>query len=380
MNGFQLLLRSAFCLVGLTLMFQPLATPGEEPAGKAAVDTPAAAWTTGSAKVVSVRTVARDGWYNSFTDLTYWKSFYWLSYRQGTAHHAANSVEVVLRSNDLRSWVESRSFESPYGVAKGSAAGGGHFCTTEDRLYMFLNTRHPIHMFVSSTADGLRWSNPERLRLGESNPYTWRVREHGGKLYSAVAKLDGPSRELDLIVSKDGVHWTQHARIASEPPEGVKYFTEESELHWRPDGELWCVVRTSGAHMYWASPPYTQWQGGVRIHQADAPTICATGETVYLAGGGPSKKIPKPDEISRRSRTTNLYRLTRGSTELLVSFPTGGDASYPGLISLAPGKLIMSFYSDVAYQSGQVKPKHYPHYEYKLTECDIFVTEIEVEK
>ena len=374
----QISWRLTFFLMGFALMFQPLATLGEEPAGKAIVDTPATVWTSGTANVVSVQPVVRDGWYNAFTDLTFWKNFYWLSYRQGTAHHASNSVEVILRSNDLRRWYESKLFESPYGIAKGSATGGGHFCATEDRLYMFFNVRHPIHMFVSWTDDGLQWSDPQLVRLGDSHPYTWRVRHHQGKLYSAISHLGTNMHLLDLVVSDDGVEWKHHARIGDQPPDGLDYFTEESDLHWRPDGELWCVVRTHGAYMYWASPPYTQWQGGVSIQQADGPTICASGETVYLAGGGPSKTIPQPDAISRRSRTTNLYRLTRGGTELIVSFPTGGDASYPGLISTEPGKLMMSFYSDVAYQSGQVKLKHYLQYEYKLTECDIFLTEIEL--
>ncbi len=57
-----------------------------------------------SADVTSLEVVVRDGWYNAFTDLAIWKDMYWLSYRRGTGHGAGNSVEVVLRSNDLKRW------------------------------------------------------------------------------------------------------------------------------------------------------------------------------------------------------------------------------------------------------------------------------------
>jgi hypothetical protein len=79
-----------------------------------------------------------------------------------------------------------------------------------------------------------------------------------------------------------------------------------------------------------------------------------------------------------RSGTTGLYRLRRDRADLLVLLPPGYDASYPGLISLEPGKLTMSYYSDVAYVSGEVRPMHFPEYRYKESESDIYIAEIEV--
>ena len=73
-----------------------------------------------------------------------------------------------------------------------------------------------------------------------------------------------------------------------------------------------------------------------------------------------------------------MYLLRRDNAQLLVTFPPGADAAYAGLISVEPGKLIMSYYSDVAYISGQVRPMHYPEFRYKRSECDIYIAEIEV--
>ena len=104
--------------------------------------------------------------------------------------------------------------------------------------------------------------------------------------------------------------------------------------------------------------------------------MCETDGQVYVAGRGLAKVVLKPNEIGGKKGAPTLYHLTREETKPLVSFPAGGDCSYPGLISPEPGKLIMSFYSDVAYQSGQVKPKFHDEYGYKRTACDIYLAEI----
>ena len=338
-----------------------------------------------SADITALRTVVRDGWYNAFTDLALWKDMYWLCYRRGTNHVAGNSVEVVLRSNDLRRWRPVIDFESPAGVVDGCAAADGHFCTTPDRLYLFIGTRNPIHSYVSWTDDGVHWSRPALLVLGDDHPYTWRVRWHEGLFYSAICHLHHEERPFELIISEDGVQWTRRAEIVTraELPE----FTEESELYWRPDGELWCIVRANNASMYWSQPPYTAWEGSDLQVKCDAPVICRTAGREYLAG---RVRLPGAESGSNPTQfqggewggvgngTTGLYYLTKGKAELIRYFSQGGDASYPGLVSPEPGKLVISYYSDVAYWTGLVKPRHFAEFRYKASESDIYLAEIEV--
>ena len=38
----------------------------------------------------------------------------------------------------------------------------------------------------------------------------------------------------------------------------------------------------------------------------------------------------------------------------------------------------MSYYSDVAYWSGMVKPRHFDQYYRKRSECDIYLSEFKV--
>ena len=360
------------------------------------------------ARVTSIRPVVRDGWYNAWTDLIWWKEYFWLAHFRGLSHGlarnttgriAGNTFSVILRSADLRRWHEAQVFEAPGGIVDGSGVDTAHFCATEDRLYAFFSVHTPaptghilIRSCVSWTADGVRWSEPEPLSVDGFSPHTWRVRWHEGRFYCALHYRQ-KGTPFDLIASDDGVRWSKHAEIAAA---GAHGFTEESELHWRPDGELWCVVRTNAAVMYCSRPPYTEWEEKLVLAAGcDAPVMCESGGQVYLAGrcAGSGSGEPGPDGAmpfalqntfsSRespfiRSGTTGLYRLSRDRAELLVLMPPAFDASYPGLVSLEPGKLIMSYYSDVAYVSGEVRPRHFPEYRYKTSECDIYIAEIEV--
>ena len=356
------------------------------------------------AKVTSIRPVVRDGWYNGFTDLAYWKDYFWLSYARLLGHHgertvrptSGNSLSVILRSADLRRWHRAQTFEPPGGIVDGSGVGQCHFTSDGDRLYGYFPVQTPgtSHaMWRSSTADGVRWSEPEVLKLDDGrHPYAWRVRWHEGKFYSMVNCYgEAGAPRLDLIESDDGVNWRRRAAIATGlPPGGVGEhagYTEEADLHWRPDGSMWCVCRTQPQSLFFrAAPPYENWAIDLLLPDGcDAPVMCTCGDDVYLAGRcaiaasrGLHNTFSHHSSPFSKLGTTGLYRLRPGQADLLVTLPPGADAAYAGLVSLESGKLIMSTYSDVAYISGQVRPMNFPEYEYKRSECDIYIAEIEV--
>ncbi|MAE61828.1 MAG: hypothetical protein CMJ49_10800 [Planctomycetaceae bacterium] len=353
------------------------------------------------ARIHDLRVVVRDGWYNAFTDLACWKEMYWLCYRRGTSHGAGNSVEVVLRSNDLRRWREAEVVESPYGIEGGCAAADGHFCVTPNRLYLTVGTRNPTHTFVSWTEDGVSWTKPELMRRGDVVPYFWRMRWHEGRFYSTVNNME-PNAEpwLYLVVSDDAVNWNHHAKIARGLPPGAPNdqdgYSEESDLLFRADGELWCVIRTNQAQLYTAEPPYEVWHHRHTMFSGcDAPVMCETGGEVYLSGraaasymGVPSVDGVLPHALQNpfvfhrkpfsRLGSTGVYRLRKEGAELLITMPPAGDASYAGMISREAGDLVLSYYSDVAYASGEVRPRHFPEFVFKASECDIYLAEVEV--
>ena len=365
------------------------------------------------ARVKSIRPLVRDGWYNAWTDLIEWRNYYWLAHFRGLAHGIArntegrisgNSFSVILRSADLYRWSEARVFEPPAGIVDGSGADVAHFCADGERLYAHFRVVAPGRrgrVWVSSTADGVRWSEPEVAKVGDAFPYVWRARWHEGVFYSATSEIasdddiNQAAGAFELITSTDAVHWQRHAEIA--PPGAHGGISCESELLWQPDGELWCVVRANGPGvLYCAHPPYEKWEEALVLPAGcDAPAMCQSGGEVYLAGRCAASWQGEADADGRRPfalqntfnhpelpmtrwGTTGLYRLRRDRADLLVTMPPGADAAYPGLVALAPGQLIMSYYSDVAYISGQVRSRYFPEFRYKETDCDIYIAEIEV--
>ena len=336
-----------------------------------------------TAQVTAVHTVVRDGWYNAFTDLIFWKDYYWLAYRRGISHNAANGVVVVLRSVDLRRWHEVKVFNNPNGMRGGQRKGlqDGHFCDAGDRLFLFYDSREPLGMFVSWTDNGGDWSPAQATRMAgggsDVQPYTWHVRSFDGRFHSAVCLEEGP---LDLIVSDDGVSWSGEAQIGPDPNPGEGFYTEESDLYRRTDGQMWCVVRTvGGTRLFWSDPPYARWHGNLKISMCDAPVMCELDGQMYIAGRCQAPRFwEAQDHRAYPQGSTGLFHLTQEGSLLLVGFPAGGDASYPGLVSTEPGKLVLAYYSDVAYWTGLIKPRSYPEYRYKQTDCDIYVAQIDV--
>ena len=359
------------------------------------------------ADVTALRVAVRDGWYNAFTDLTWWKQYYWVSFVRGTAHHvernldleSGNGVCVILRSNDLRRWRESRIFEPPSGIADGSGCGNAHFCPTPDRLYAFFRVQTPPptpeslssdramrdysmdmtnRSWVTWTEDGVHWSKPQSVRLGNAHPIVWRVSYREGTFYSSVAYRGDEEGPFDMIRSDDGVDWQIYSRIADHYPPGITGFSEESALHWLPDGELWCVVRCQRPVTFFrARPPYKTWDEGVNLEVVcDAPVMCTTGGRTYM--GGRTYASQADGRVCSPGGTTGLFHLTAGRAELIHMFPAGGDASYAGLTSQEPGKLVMSYYSDAAYCSGQVKPLYHDRYSYKRSASDIYIALLDV--
>ena len=127
--------------------------------------------------------MVRDGWYNAFTDLICWADYFWLAYRRGLGHGAArspvaesgNSFSVILRWHDLRRWHEAQVFEPPWGIADGSGVSTSHFCSAGERLYAFFPVQAPEkkpRICTPWTDDGVRWSEPQTLMLGDYHPYT----------------------------------------------------------------------------------------------------------------------------------------------------------------------------------------------------------------
>ena len=327
-------------------------------------------------RIVWNRTIVRDGWHNAFTDLCYWRGFYWLTFRRGSAHVSPDGGIVIMRSCDLTRW-----FEVAYLKTIGDDRDP-KFCPTKDRLYVYFGTwmprpegwpdEHfgPLVTHVCFTEDGVNWSMP--VQAYRQNYWLWRVRFHKGSFYSAAYGWDDPRKRyksfLDLLRSDDGIRWEKLCRIGD-----VDDQPNEADILFHSDGEVWCIARTSRrpdhSIFYYSKPPYEEWYGvdlKVTIH---SPVFCVTKDGIYVAG---RRRIEEPwIPQTTPAGNTGIFMVERGKVKPLIALPSCGDAAYPGLILYKSKRLLISYYSQHAYISGVLPPR-------SPNSSDIYIAEISV--
>ena len=307
------------------------------------------------AEIEWIRTVVRDGWHNAFTDLCYWRGFYWLTFRRGSAHVSPYGGVIVMRSTDLKRWKE---------IATLNTAGDDRdpkFCVAEDRLYVYFGTRFTesngkvyYYSYVAFSDDGVEWSSPTRIY--KRNYWLWRVRRHNGRFYSPAygwrENRRGKKYFLDLLVSDDGVNWHKRCRIGGE-----NLSPNEADIWFWPN-EAWCIARSarkSGRSIFFLSkPPYEEWRSIDLDSAIHSPVFCMADGELYLAG----RLLINGDQMNRMypGGRTAIFRVDRGRAEIIIVLPSGGDTAYPGLISRDQKRLIVSYYSQHAYLGGVIEP------------------------
>lgn len=316
------------------------------------------------AHIIRQTTVARDGHHNAFTDLQYWQGCYWVGYRKGAGHISMDGEVTVAVSTDRRRFREVAHLKMP-----GDCRDPKLLPLGDERMALFFpswiggHERRDLQHYVSYSDNGFDWEPPRPIL--DRNRWLWRVRPYNGRYYGLIQDIAGSwadgnePHELDLAVSDDLETWTDIARIG----EGLGL--NESDIHFRPDGEAWVVARTIqqndrvGSYFAAAQPPYTDWQLTPMHPVVHAPVFLEQEGRLYMAG----RCVPLRDGETgfafghrRAGWSTAVWRVEREDFELLLRIPATGDCSYPGLIEAPDGTVCMSYYSQHAYDHGVVAP------------------------
>jgi hypothetical protein len=304
-------------------------------------------------EIVSVKKIWDAGEHNAFTDLIRWHDKWYCTFRESAAHVGGDGQIRVLESTDGDAW-KSAALISEKGI---DLRDPKLSITPDDRLMIVgggsvyegktLKGRQPRVMF---SKDGHEWTPPERVL--EEGDWLWRVTWHNGKAYgvsydaaersSSAAKEaaktgkveNGPANwKLKLVESSDGVHYTlvTHLDVPGHP--------NETTLRFMPDGEMVALVRREGGNtMGWighARSPYKDWTWHELKHRIGGPNFIRLPDGTLWAA---CRSYPG-------GAKTVLARLTLdGGYEPKLTFPSGGDNSYAGLV-WHDGLLWMSYYS-----------------------------------
>ncbi len=273
-------------------------------------------------------TVHADGGHNAFTDLIYWKDAYYICFRKGEHHLSMDGVIRVMRSDDMKTW-------EPCGQIRTHGDDRDpHFAATKDRLFVYfgvwdlqfgrgarLPDRGSVRSHAAYSTDGKTWSDVHGLF--EPGWWLWRVRHHKGTFYSLAytAKRPRPAmRETLLLRSDDGLEWERVSLVTNERMCG------EADLRFNDDGSMWIVSRTGDeagdAARFDSDPSLMQWTRrdmGTLIH---APAIANWKHRFFIAGRGRTDG----------EYNTQLWEIKDASVTPLLTVPSGGDTSYPGLL------------------------------------------------
>jgi hypothetical protein len=288
------------------------------------------------ADILEVRRIWDGAPHNAFTDLIRWRGAWWCCFREAEDHVGGDGRLRVLESRDAREWASAALLAeegidlrdpklsiTPDGRLM-MVAGGSVYAGTRQ-----LKGRQPR---VAFSADGRRWT-PTRRVLAEGD-WLWRVTWHRGRAYGVSYTTDGTpdGGGVTLYCSRDGLEWE-----ALTPLE-VPGRPNETTLRFLEGGEMMAVVRREGgtrnAWIGTSRAPYRHWQWREASHRVGGPNFIALPDgRLWLAG----RAYPG-------GAKTVLARLTRDDYDPLLTLPSGGDTSYPGLV-WHRGLLWMSYYS-----------------------------------
>ena len=310
--------------------------------------------------------VVDDGLHNAFTDLIFWREYYWLVYVSSPSHFRSEQSRVVLlRSSDARSWQEVRKFDGAGQDIRDPKLG---IIQGQLFVYALLNKSfdpEPYRTLVTHSQDGLVWAPLEA------------VVPDGWLLGRSIALPDGswvaPAHRIDqgtvvLLRTTDGSHWSIYSTIFSG---SVEEHADETAIQLMENGCMLAVSRLeSGSSLFGseqaatlisiAEPPFTSWSRSNRsaVTRLDGPNLFSLRNRLYAVGRSQpnqaaTAQVPekpgtrtKHGSVFGRKRTA-LFQVDEERLELihLTDLPSSGDTAYAGAV-VRDAKIIISYYSN----------------------------------
>jgi hypothetical protein len=316
---------------------------------RAAIDAPATR--PAPAELVEVRKIWDAAPHNAFTDLRRWHDRWWCTFREGPAHVGGGDGTVrVLTSADGAAW-ESAALLAEAGIdlrdPKLSVTPGDKLMLVMGgSVYRGGKVLLGCQPRVAFSGDGRTWTEPTKVLA--AGDWLWQATWNDGVCYGttyrawqAPAAGNGPATApakrphvLTLVKSKDGLAWEPVAPLA------VPDDPNETTLRFRPTGEMVALVRRDAgdAHGYVgvAKPPYTDWAWKETAFRVGGPNFLVLPSGAMIAG--------TRDYTVPRKPTTAIAAMTTYAVTPILTLPSGGDTSYPGL-AWHDGLLWVSYYA-----------------------------------
>ena len=285
--------------------------------------------------------------HNAFTDMIRYKGKYFCTFREGTGHIPAKDGTGdgkirILVSTDGDTW-ESAALIAKEGFdlrdAKLSITPDGRLMVVMGgSIYeqAVLKGRMPHVSF--SDKKGEKFSDPKPLLIDSdirsNNDWLWRVTWYKKTGYGVVYQPGGAY----LVKTTNGINYQLVTKL------DVNGSPNEATVDFSKSGDMRIIIRRESddrnGWLGFSSTPYIDWKWtdlGIRLGGPHMITL-PNGKTLI------GSRTYVTENFVNHSHTS-LYGLDRqGKTTLLLTFPSGGDTSYPGFV--VKGKeLWVSYYS-----------------------------------
>ncbi len=287
-------------------------------------------------EIVTLQKIWDQAGHSAFTDLIRFRNQWFCSFREAETHTKGDGKLRVLVSKDGEKWQSAGLLEekdidlrdpklsvTPDGrlmmVAGGSvrSASGGYA------------TRRPR---VAFSKDGKTWGPVQKIMADED--WLWRVTWHKGKAWGVSYHGGGglkTARSGALYTSTDGLQWEKVTDLTTDG-------TSETTLRFAGNDEMTAMVRCESGNRHGqigvSKPPYKEWVWHDMGERLGGPNFIILPDQTMVAGSRQSKE----------KATTVLARMARDKYEPVLTLPSGGDTSYPGLV-WHENMLWVSYYS-----------------------------------
>lgn len=293
--------------------------------------------------VLSVERIWDRAAHNAFTDLVFFKGRWYCTFREGSGHIPGTNGSIrVIVSNDGQNW-HSLALISELGI---DLRDPKISITPDERLMLNLEAAFYEGKKVKKRESWVSFSDPEGLLfrpkqkitfptdIATQDDWLWRVSWYKGTGYGIIYQPRKEEWDLRLLKTTDGLSYDLVTTfdIQGKPSEATLRFTE--------DGKMLALIRRDGddriGMIGTSAPPYDTWSLASTGVQLGGPNLLQLPNGRYICA---------TRDYSGEERSTMLAFVgTQGEFTPILSLPSGGDTSYPGMV-IHDGMLYVSYYS-----------------------------------
>ncbi len=293
--------------------------------------------------IISVERIWDLAQHNAFTGLIEFNNKLYCSFREGSAHvFGINGSVRVIASDDGQNWYSvAHLYEKDIDLRDPKLS-----VTPDNRIminiggsvYVGNKLVKMIPMVSFSDKSGRNFSFPQKLvidkKIKTDNDWLWRTTWHEGMAYATVYQYAETESKLQLVKSTDGIkfNYVTTLDLLGKP--------NETTLRFKGDKMIAIVRRESESRFGFIGtsiPPYKKWKWEELDSRLGGPDLVILPNGEMIIG---TREYPA--DFNQKMILAKVT--TEGNFRKLVTLPSGGDCSYPGLV-VKDDILYVSYYS-----------------------------------